>query len=527
MTKNKNSEDLFTAQTEILTQFANTTQHTILPDRNTPLTTACFVTAHNPFSSEYSAVCDTMSKNITISDVLDVGVRGIELDLYLDRDQVKLSHVLSPEYCVQFNRTIDNVCVEMREWCKKNPGEVVMLKCTEGMKGIPTDALNKTIRQTLAPELIFTPNDMMMLDNKLPSINTIADMGKQLVVMSGHTTSDHSLIFNETSQIFANSKSGMISFYNISPSSRVGQCELIQSDIGDWQVVAEGVDELLKRGISIIKHTMDVVGNVYVFVPTAIVVGMFTCYGVNKSFINKKAEFCINAIVNKVLPEEGRVLYYAATEATNSYINSTEVESSRLKTIGKSAANFAARGTGEATKIVATTAVALNIAPSSLLHSLYGKLTNFISTKLILDPLIGIVKELYNSGVSVKSLTKGFVSGVDASTFYLTNFAGSLEDPNEKMLNIATLRWQRSLDKLDIHDNIHSELDLQRKMYNDLVERGESSYLRSNPGAKKIDLLSYPSFEAVHAHLQKAVVIAASKTVTIPTKLTKPSPKLR
>lgn len=73
----------------------------ILPDRTVPLIDTSIVMAHNAYNSLSSGAM-WPNQQLSLTELLDLGVRGLELDVHWDKGEVRLCHELcAPKYPVQ------------------------------------------------------------------------------------------------------------------------------------------------------------------------------------------------------------------------------------------------------------------------------------------------------------------------------------------------------------------------------------------------------------------------------------------
>ena len=102
----------------------------IYPDRTTSLTDNTVIFAHNSYNGP-STGAYMPNQGLSITDLLNIGVRGIELDVHNTQGEVRLCH----EFCTPdsmsflgYNRKFSDALEEIQKWASHNPSEVILLK---------------------------------------------------------------------------------------------------------------------------------------------------------------------------------------------------------------------------------------------------------------------------------------------------------------------------------------------------------------------------------------------------------------
>jgi hypothetical protein len=102
-------------------------QLSIQPNLDVPLAQTTMFFAHNAYNSAaYGAMFPNQSLSIT--ELLDMGVKGLELDLYYNQGEIRLCHLLCADYGLGLSMKLTDALKEVSEWMQKHPGEVVFLK---------------------------------------------------------------------------------------------------------------------------------------------------------------------------------------------------------------------------------------------------------------------------------------------------------------------------------------------------------------------------------------------------------------
>jgi hypothetical protein len=170
-------------------------------DINTPLNEATFIGTHNSYNAKTYQIPFVRyidpNQWLSIYDQLGMGVRSIELDAhwtlnnYFSRE-ILLCHGQSSHLgCGPFDRPFNAGLLELRNWLKENPGEVVLLYIERHLDG-HEPRLAAQLDDELG-EFIFKPssirknNDQPKSCVSLPGSLTKADIlkaGKQLLIVT-------------------------------------------------------------------------------------------------------------------------------------------------------------------------------------------------------------------------------------------------------------------------------------------------------------------------------------------------------
>ena len=167
------------------------------PARNIPLSETTIVSAHNAFNISGTGLTSIMpNQSLSLSQLLDAGVRALALDTYVNKDKdLVLCHGICNQTFSFFNTSwlfgnntrLSEALGAISKFITQHPTEVVIVKLEDYVKSDRDIAnLAATIKTTFNPESIFTPDDLSKLSGKWPSIDGLVAMGKQVVFMPQH-----------------------------------------------------------------------------------------------------------------------------------------------------------------------------------------------------------------------------------------------------------------------------------------------------------------------------------------------------
>ena len=128
----------------------------ILPDRTLPLDKTSIVLAHNAFNS-LSEGALWPNQQLGITELLDIGVRGLELDVHWDNGAIRLCRELCAPTFLGYNRQLEDALLEVDNWLRLNLTEVVIIKFEDYLSRAPGKALFDAVNNTLNTSSIFTP----------------------------------------------------------------------------------------------------------------------------------------------------------------------------------------------------------------------------------------------------------------------------------------------------------------------------------------------------------------------------------
>jgi hypothetical protein len=148
-----------------------------------PLNQVLNIKAHNTFNNKADGYLFENQK-YSITDLLELGVRNIELDLHFFNKQLRLCHGNAKDLvCSPFDRLFFNGIEELNIWLRKkeNKDEVVILEMELYLDG--HDDLLSPLKYHL-DDLIFRQSDSIT-NGRWPSINEIRKKGKNIIITAG------------------------------------------------------------------------------------------------------------------------------------------------------------------------------------------------------------------------------------------------------------------------------------------------------------------------------------------------------
>ncbi len=394
---------------ELLSQYTTSLEKSaplkIAPDRTLPLTRTSMIFAHNAFNSEPEGAVFP-NNYLSITEALDVGARGIELDLYWDNDDVRLCHVLCgshvpeltlgglkrlPGLGLGLNRPLSSALVEIRHWLDRNPDQLVILKLEDELDNAPAGTLSKIITNHFNRKEIFTPKDLYKL-GKWPSIDAITSGNKQLIIMPQKTTGNPLMFDGNWGGGYKNSyESGTIARfrkaqYKFNPRETGGNRLLeVHEDRSSLGTIAkyaaqipflrdiipaaghiskEEITTLRNHGVNIISLDQlarndnrltpsttltDIRNSAYIFIPVAVIAGAFNAYkNKDNSWMSLTQKRLIQGLVATTLPDEEKIIYFATKDAVTEYRESVTESKTQNKAnpskVARASATFLSSG---------------------------------------------------------------------------------------------------------------------------------------------------------------------------------------
>ncbi|EDO32047.1 predicted protein, partial [Nematostella vectensis] len=139
----------------------------------------------------YHGVCiDFANQEFSFTDLLDMGVRALEIDPWWCFGKIRMSHAHDHAYlgCSPWDREFHYGIQEIAEWIKRNPKEVVRIYLEDSgshTKG-HDDLINGPIKDYLGDK-VLTPNDTLVYFNgRWPTVSEMRKLGKTVVVATGN-----------------------------------------------------------------------------------------------------------------------------------------------------------------------------------------------------------------------------------------------------------------------------------------------------------------------------------------------------
>lgn len=179
-----------------LEQFA-VSVHDFRPDYTVPVNQSLIVMAHNAYNIVGTGVTSAMpNQQASLSELLDMGVRGFELDVYTRGKDFLLCHGLCNhdlgehvgaglDWLFGQNRRLVDALQEVAKFIKANPTEVIALKLEDHV-GQDVTELRNTIQGIFGNQTIFTADDLARNGNKWPSFAELAEKGQQMFITTEH-----------------------------------------------------------------------------------------------------------------------------------------------------------------------------------------------------------------------------------------------------------------------------------------------------------------------------------------------------
>lgn len=88
-------------------------------DKDKPLLETTMIFAHNAYNSNaYGAYF--LNQGMSITEVLDLGISGVELDVYFDNGELRLCHLLCADYGIGTSLKMSDALNEIAQWIAKH-----------------------------------------------------------------------------------------------------------------------------------------------------------------------------------------------------------------------------------------------------------------------------------------------------------------------------------------------------------------------------------------------------------------------
>ncbi|MDJ1305018.1 MAG: hypothetical protein MRQ09_02115 [Candidatus Midichloria sp.] len=95
-----------------------------------------------------------------------------------------LSNSLGAGYGVSSGVKMKDALSQIADWVKAHPKEVLFLKIEDNISLEQQGLLNSLVKEIFDPQKIFTATDLeKSFAGKWPSLNSMSEVGKQLVIM--------------------------------------------------------------------------------------------------------------------------------------------------------------------------------------------------------------------------------------------------------------------------------------------------------------------------------------------------------
>ncbi|XP_033106478.1 uncharacterized protein LOC117108543 [Anneissia japonica] len=193
--------------------FALKTQREIQIDE--PLEMLQLFDAHNAFNSRadgyadydtcqwpppYDPLCvGVANQEFAFTDLLNMGVRGLEIDIWWCYDEMRMAH-LNLEYslvCLPTNRLFRDGLKEIGDWfdVPGNENEILRLYINEKYNQSHDDMVNGPIKNYLG-DRVLTPNDLKdEFKGKWPTMRRMRETGKTVVITNSNSDFMHGGIY--------------------------------------------------------------------------------------------------------------------------------------------------------------------------------------------------------------------------------------------------------------------------------------------------------------------------------------------
>jgi len=480
----------------------------ILPDRTVPLIDTSIVMAHNAYNSFASGGLGP-NQQLSLTELLDIGVRGLELDVYWVNDEARLCHLLDPTHtnntlvnlAISYNRPLAGALSEVQTWLTSHPTETVILKFEDYLSTAPGGELAKVLRANLNTTAILTPRDLARTFNgNWPSINQMNALGKQIVLMPQNSGGDPNLFFDGNwgrryKNLFNTGTIAKVRPNNLTiPRSKATELIEVGEDrtfFGSWidsarkipflgrflpdvagQMTKEEIQQLRDNGVNLISLDQiersdsrltssttlaNLRDSAYVFVPLAITAAALTPRDATGSLLQTTAQRAlIQLLVATTLPDEGRVLYHAVDAGISSYYSTAE-EAARADQIMTTLDKAKAVGYSLIPAIGKAAETTARIGLSHVAGQVIGSATSMPSTVLgtAAKTVAGVVaaKVVIDPLIGAATgafkehgVVEGFLQGVDSSTFGTTSFASKKDStPQQAASSVPNTTQHRPL----------------------------------------------------------------------------------
>lgn len=156
-------------------------------DMDEPLSKATFIHAHNAYNSKaYASGLNYIDPNHTLSltDLLEVGVRSLELDAHKIFGNIILCHGSGDVGCLGTERDFKNGLKEVADWLAKNPNEVVVVYLEDYFDNDYSQAMADVFDSYLGLYLYKTAGAGCEYPPVNLSKRNILDAGKQVIAFT-------------------------------------------------------------------------------------------------------------------------------------------------------------------------------------------------------------------------------------------------------------------------------------------------------------------------------------------------------
>jgi hypothetical protein len=491
------------------TAFKATSAINILPDRAASLSSTTTIFAHNAYHGPTTGAY-IPNQTLSLTELLDLGVRGIELDVYNQQGELRLCHAICTPNGLGFlgyNRKLSDALQEIQAWITKNPSELVMLKF-EDAHNIDVRDFDKVLSTHLDVDSIFTREHF---GNRMtwPSINELTEQGKRLVLLpqtaqnsrfmfrANHggefKASSGSIASFRTDQFIKHQKTGRQFLESWEDRTFIGKLgdaalqipflrrfiphasgETLKTEIAKLKAAGVnhiGLDHISKRDSRFIEATTlaDISQNTYFFVPAAVIAGvMMGRYNKNLEELGLASRVLLQGIVATTLPTEGVLLTEAFKTGYITY--------DKTKTQQQTTARSILAATQEALKTVADSAITLggsriiqatkNFATQSgsWFASIGTSILSSMAFRMMYEPTKGAI-----SGIMNGDKIQGFLDGINKSMFGLVEL--------EKPIDTYGYRVRSTARRWDIYLQQNQEIEDTKDTYTKWCQEGTEKFV--------------------------------------------------
>jgi hypothetical protein len=527
-------ESLLSSYQVGLTGLSQAAPISILPNRTLPLNETSIVLAHNAYNSlAEGALWPNQQPSIT--ELLDIGIRGLEFDVHWNNGAIRLCHELCAPICLGYNRRLEDALVEVNSWLQLHPNETIILKLEDYLKGAPRRALFGVVNNTLNTSSIFTPVELSStFNNNWPSIDQINGLGKQLIIMPQNTHSEPLFFYGDWGKQFKNNfnsstiakvRNANLTIVEQRLSTKlfeVGEDRTFFGTVGDYarnipligqyipvaaQMTKEEIRALRTSGVNII--SLDNVGvadsrltssmtisdmrdSAYILIPAAVALAAFTPREQGEKTLGTASKRAfVQLLVASTLPDEGRVLYNSVDTGISAYNESAALTTrargvmttmDQVRAVSHSLASGIGKG-AETIARIGLSNVTGQSTPSTLVGAIGQTVANFIVVKIILDPPLGAVKGAYQGFTDTTqppgfwSRTKAVMSG--AADGFVRGIESSMfglvsfPDPNQHHVDPDMQELTNMMGQLNINHLRRTEKEYLTELFgNDVNEKG-------------------------------------------------------
>lgn len=178
-----------------LRQFAIADPVNFRPNPDVPMKDTVIFMAHNAYNIAGTGITSVMpNQQKSLTELLEMGVRGVELDVYSKGKDFLLCHALCNQDVQNYvgfnvdwlfgqNRSFVDALKEIVSFKNANPREVIIIKLEDHV-GSNVKQLASTVKSVLGESSIFTSSDLAKTGNVWPSLGEIASMDKSYILMT-------------------------------------------------------------------------------------------------------------------------------------------------------------------------------------------------------------------------------------------------------------------------------------------------------------------------------------------------------